>query len=125
VDIDDNRLKVAEKLGATHVINNSDGKAVEKVLALTGNKGVDVAVEAIGTPAGFDICQAIVTAGGHIANIGVHWQAGTVESGQIMVTKYYAHNTSRRYRDNADADENRGIRQNPARATDNTPFPAG
>lgn len=72
VDIDDNRLKVAEKLGATHVINNSDGKAVEKVLALTGNKGVDVAVEAIGTPAGFDICQAIVTAGGHIANIGVH-----------------------------------------------------
>jgi alcohol dehydrogenase len=72
VDIDDNRLKVAEKLGATHVINNSDGKAVEKVLALTDNKGVDVAVEAIGTPAGFDICQAIVTAGGHIANIGVH-----------------------------------------------------
>ena len=72
VDIDDNRLEVSKKLGATQVINNSDGKAVEKVLALTGNKGVDVAVEAIGTPIGFDICQAIVTAGGHIANIGVH-----------------------------------------------------
>ncbi len=72
VDIDDNRLEVSKKLGATQVINNNDGKAVEKVLALTGNKGVDVAVEAIGTPTGFDICQAIVTAGGHIANIGVH-----------------------------------------------------
>lgn len=72
VDIDDNRLEVSKKLGATQVINNRDGKAVEKVLALTGNKGVDVAVEAIGTPMGFDICQDIVTAGGHIANIGVH-----------------------------------------------------
>ena len=72
VDIDDNRLEVSQKLGATHIINNSDGKAVEKVLALTNNKGVDVAIEAIGIPVSFDICQAIVTAGGHIANIGVH-----------------------------------------------------
>jgi alcohol dehydrogenase len=72
VDIDDNRLEVSQKLGATEIINNSDGKAVEKVLALTNNKGVDVAIEAVGMPASFDICQAIVTAGGHIANIGVH-----------------------------------------------------
>lgn len=72
VDIDDNRLEVAKKLGATQTINNSDGKAVEKVMALTGNRGVDVAIEAIGIPMSFDICQAIVTAGGHIANIGVH-----------------------------------------------------
>ena len=72
IDIDDNRLEVSRKLGATQVINNSDGKAVEKVLALTNNKGVDVAIEAVGIPTSFDICQAIVTAGGHIANIGVH-----------------------------------------------------
>lgn len=72
VDIDDNRLEVAKKLGATQTINNSDGKAVEKVMALTSNRGVDVAIEAIGIPMSFDICQAIVTAGGHIANIGVH-----------------------------------------------------
>ena len=72
VDIDDNRLEVSKKLGATQIINNSDGKAVEKVMALTGNRGVDVAIEAIGIPMSFDICQAIVTAGGRIANIGVH-----------------------------------------------------
>jgi alcohol dehydrogenase len=72
VDIDDNRLEVSKKLGATQIINNSDGKAVEKVMALTSNRGVDVAIEAIGIPMSFDICQTIVTAGGYIANIGVH-----------------------------------------------------
>ncbi len=72
IDVDDNRLEVAKTFGATKVVNNSDGKAAEKVMALTGNRGVDVAIEAIGIAASFDVCQAIVTAGGHIANIGVH-----------------------------------------------------
>lgn len=34
--------------------------------------GVDVAIEAVGAPATFDICQQIVRPGGHVANIGVH-----------------------------------------------------
>ena len=72
VDLDDKRLEVARKLGATKAVNSSDGKAVEKVLELTGGKGVDVAIEAVGVPATFDICQDIVAAGGHLANIGVH-----------------------------------------------------
>ena len=72
VDLDDNRLEVAKKLGATKVVNSGDGKAAEKVLALTGGEGVDVAIEAVGIPATFDICQDIVTAGGHVANVGVH-----------------------------------------------------
>ena len=72
IDTDDYRLKVAKKLGATHVIHNDLGNAVEKVMALTDNRGVDVAIEAIGIPESFDICQEIVAAGGHIANVGVH-----------------------------------------------------
>jgi len=72
IDNDDNRLKAAKILGATRVFNNSLGNAAEKIMALTNNRGVDVAIEAIGIPASFDICQAIVTAGGHIANVGVH-----------------------------------------------------
>jgi len=65
-------LEVAKKFGATQVIHNDLGNATEKIMALTNNRGVDVAIEAIGIPASFDICQEIVTAGGHIANVGVH-----------------------------------------------------
>jgi len=39
---------------------------------VTADRGVDVAMEAIGLPASFDVCQGIVAAGGHLANIGVH-----------------------------------------------------
>jgi alcohol dehydrogenase len=87
VDVDDNRLEVSKRFGATKVVNNSDGKAVEKVMALTGNRGVDVAIEAIGIPLSFDICQAIVAAGGRIANIGVHGKPV-----QVNLDKLWAHN---------------------------------
>ena len=72
IDLDDNRLRVAKDFGATTLINSADGKAVERVLALTGGEGVDVAVEAVGMPATFDICQSILAPGGRLANVGVH-----------------------------------------------------
>ena len=72
IDLDPNRLEVARSLGATQAVNSSDGKAVERVMALTNNAGVDVAIEAVGIPATFDICQSIVAPGGRIANVGVH-----------------------------------------------------
>jgi len=87
VDVDDNRLEAAKRFGATWIVNNSDGQAVERVMALTGNRGVDVAIEAIGQAATFDICQAIVTAGGHIANIGVHGKPV-----QLNLDKLWSHN---------------------------------
>ena len=72
VDIDANRLNIAEQLGATSLINSADGQAVDRVMALTGGAGVDVAIEAVGIPATFEICQSILAAGGRLANIGVH-----------------------------------------------------
>ena len=72
IDLDDNRLNLARKFGATHTINNADEDAVKKVMLLTQNKGVDVAIEAVGLPRAFELCEKIVGAGGHIANIGVH-----------------------------------------------------
>ncbi len=72
IDLDDNRLAVAMELGATWVVNSANGRAIDTVLSLTNHKGVDVAIEAVGTPATFGICQDIVAVGGHIANIGVH-----------------------------------------------------
>ncbi|BDG04969.1 zinc-dependent alcohol dehydrogenase family protein [Anaeromyxobacter oryzae] len=87
VDLDANRLEVAKQFGATKLVNSGDGKAVEKVMALTGGKGVDVAIEAVGIPATFDTCQDIVAAGGHIANIGVHGKAVS-----LKLEKLWAHN---------------------------------
>lgn len=72
IDRDDNRLNVAKTFGATHIINSGNENAVEKIMSLTHGKGVDAAIEAVGIPETFELCEAIVGAGGHIANIGVH-----------------------------------------------------
>lgn len=70
--MDDNRLAIAKKFGATHIINNGREDAIKKIMELTGKKGVDVAIEAVGVPAAFELCEFIVAPGGHVANIGVH-----------------------------------------------------
>ena len=44
-------------------------------MALTEGRGVDVAIEAVGIPATFELCQNIIGLGGHIANVGVHGQS--------------------------------------------------
>lgn len=72
IDIDDNRLEVAKRFGATATVNSSDGKAAEQVMRLTGGRGVDTAIEAVGIPPTFKLCEDVVAAGGIIANIGVH-----------------------------------------------------
>jgi len=72
IDLDDKRLAVAKEFGATTLINSSDGRAAQRVLDLTEGAGVEVVIEAVGIPATFSICQAIVAAGGRIANVGVH-----------------------------------------------------
>ena len=89
VDLDDNRLAVAREFGATHTVNSADGKAVESVRALTKGRGVDVAVEAVGIPATFDLCQDIVAAGGFVANVGVHGK-GVL----LKLDKLWSHNVT-------------------------------
>jgi alcohol dehydrogenase len=74
IDVDEFRLETASRLGATSVINNADGKAVEKVMDMTHQRGVDTAIEA-------------VAPGGVIANIGVH---GT--SAPLYLERLWSHN---------------------------------
>jgi alcohol dehydrogenase len=87
IDLDDNRLEVARSFGATQVVNSSDGKAAEKIMALTQGAGVDVAIEAVGLSATFDICQSIIGLGGRIANVGVHGK-----SVELHIEKLWASN---------------------------------
>jgi alcohol dehydrogenase len=89
IDLDDNRLEVARSLGATKLINSSDGKAAQKVLEITGGEGVDVAIEAVGIPATFDICQAIVAPGGRVANVGVHGKPV-----ELRLERLWSHNVT-------------------------------
>jgi alcohol dehydrogenase len=72
IDLDDKRLDIARKFGATHTINSASGKVIDKMKELTGGKGVDTAIEAVGVPTTFELCEDIVAPGGTIANIGVH-----------------------------------------------------
>ena len=72
IDLDDNRLEVGKRFGATAGVNSTDGKAVETVMKMTNGRGVDTAIEAVGIPATFELCQQLVAPGGVIANIGVH-----------------------------------------------------
>lgn len=72
IDSNENRLSIALQFGATHTINYEQENSVQKIMELTGNTGVDTAIEAVGVPASFALCQSIIAPGGTIANIGVH-----------------------------------------------------
>jgi alcohol dehydrogenase len=72
IDMDANRLEVARKFGATDTIRVQDGDPIQKVKDMTDGIGVDVAIEAVGIPATFDICQDILAPGARLANVGVH-----------------------------------------------------
>src|SRR5580658_4342600 len=72
IDLDDNRLEMARRFGATAGINSADGRAIEAVMKMTGNRGVDTAIEAVGIPQTFELCEKLLAPGGHLANIGVH-----------------------------------------------------
>ena len=84
VDVDESRLALAKKFGATEVINSADGAVTEKILASTKD-GVDVAIEAVGIPVTFDICQSVVRPGGHVANVGVHGKAVNLQIQKLWI----------------------------------------
>jgi len=72
VDLDDKRLEIAKRFGATAALNSKDGHVVDAIKKLTGGRGVDCAIEAVGIPQTFELCEQIIAPGGIIANIGVH-----------------------------------------------------
>ena len=72
IDRDPHRLALAGRLGATALIGIQQDNAVARVMELTDGAGADVVIEAVGIPETFLLCQDLVAAGGHIANVGVH-----------------------------------------------------
>jgi alcohol dehydrogenase len=72
IDLSDARLEAASKFGADITINDNRDDPVAVIKDLTGRLGADVAIEAVGAPATFELAVKLVRPGGRIANIGVH-----------------------------------------------------
>jgi alcohol dehydrogenase len=75
IDLDDNRLEMAGKFGATDVVNSGGDGWMDDVIAMTDGLGVDTAIEAVGIPTTFDMCIDIIRPGGTVANVGVHGES--------------------------------------------------
>jgi alcohol dehydrogenase len=78
IDLADARLEAAKLFGADLMVNNGRDDPIAFVQELTGGLGVDVAIEAVGVPASFELCTQLVRPGGHVANIGVHGKPATL-----------------------------------------------
>ncbi len=71
VDIRDDKLEAARRLGATHVVNASAGDAVARVRELTDGLGVDVAFEVLGLPQTFTQAFEMIRDGGRMVAVGI------------------------------------------------------
>jgi S-(hydroxymethyl)mycothiol dehydrogenase len=71
VDIDDRKLEWAKGFGATHLVNSTREDPVERVRAITGGDGVDVAIEAIGLPETYEQAFYARDLAGTVVLVGV------------------------------------------------------
>ena len=78
VDLADSRLEAAKRFGADTIVNAGREDVLGVVRDLTDGLGADVAIEAVGVPATFELCTQLVRPGGHVANIGVHGSPATL-----------------------------------------------
>ena len=85
IDLADARLEAAISFGADLTVNNGRDDAVAYVNSVTGGRGADVAIEAVGVPASFELCTQLVRPGGHIANIGVHGKPATLHLESLWI----------------------------------------
>jgi alcohol dehydrogenase len=83
IDLAESRLDAAKQFGAHVTVNNSREDPLEVVNALTGGLGADVAIEAVGVPATFELATTLIRPCGHVANIGVHGQPATLHLEQL------------------------------------------
>ncbi|MFJ3448419.1 NAD(P)-dependent alcohol dehydrogenase [Pseudomonas sichuanensis] len=72
VDTVAERISVARLMGADHIVDFRQGNVVEQIMALTGGRGVDVAIEALGTQATFEAALRVLRPGGTLSSLGVY-----------------------------------------------------
>jgi alcohol dehydrogenase len=85
VDLADSRLDAAKRFGADTVVHAGREDVLAVVRDLTGGLGADVAIEAVGVPATFEQCTALVRPCGRVANVGVHGEPATLHLEELWI----------------------------------------
>jgi threonine dehydrogenase-like Zn-dependent dehydrogenase len=70
VDIDDEKLALAKRIGAAHTVNSMTENVHERIQSITGGFGVDVVIEAVGSPATYVMAVEEVSFTGRVTYIG-------------------------------------------------------
>ena len=71
IDVRAEKLEIARRLGASHVIDASREDVAERIREITGGRGVDVAFEALGRPETFVQALGVVRDGGRAVMVGI------------------------------------------------------
>jgi len=85
IDLADSRLEAAKQFGADVVVNNGREDVLAVVQSLTDGLGADVAIEAVGVPATFELAAELIRPGGRVANIGVHGEPATLHLEDLWI----------------------------------------
>jgi threonine dehydrogenase-like Zn-dependent dehydrogenase len=75
------RLAMAKRMGADQVVDFSKVDPVEEIMRLTDGRGVDVAIESLGTQSTFESCLRVLRPGGTLSSLGVYSQDLTIPLG--------------------------------------------
>jgi len=85
IDKADTRLEAAKQFGADVTVNNDREDPTSVVASLTEGLGADVAIEAVGVPATFELAATLIRPGGRVANIGVHGEPATLHLEDLWI----------------------------------------
>ena len=85
IDKADARLEAAKRFGADVTVNNGREDPFAAVQSITEGLGADVAIEAVGVPATFELAAALIRPGGRVANIGVHGEPATLHLEELWI----------------------------------------
>ena len=85
IDMADARLEAAKQFGADVTVNNGREDPAAVIAGLTDGLGADVAIEAVGVPATFELATTLIRPGGRVANIGVHGEPATLHLEELWI----------------------------------------
>ncbi|MFN4167100.1 MAG: NAD(P)-dependent alcohol dehydrogenase [Pannonibacter phragmitetus] len=78
------RMEISRRMGADHIVDFSKGDPVDEIMRLTGGRGVDVAIEALGRQETFEAALRVLRPGGTLSSLGVYSSDLTIPLGPFL-----------------------------------------